>query len=229
VATPEPGAPPDQVSGWSIRFSELLLAVDAADVRRPPLRHRAHHPLRQADAWLDNPTATPSRAGRPGLPGWCWPPTPSSSCRAITGDQWLAVVAAPAAGTTVALSGPPSVSAASFGARFAGHHTETLRPLTRTAQRPPLRTRDAPSGDQEDQQGCLTCDNSPPHRRRQDQRPTQHAHRVKSQAKSRCAGPSWSQIYPRSVEPRKHRPPRSGTWSPGPRDGWRCPGSRLRP
>jgi hypothetical protein len=131
--------------------------------------HRTHHPVRQADPRLDDPTAAPSRPGRPvdlAGPGRLHPAAPGPPGRRRSA---AAVGAAPTPAATLALSTASRVSAAAVRARLAGYRTETLRMLLRPAQGPGLRARGPPPCAQEaqeqaaqDRTGCLTGPAHPP-------------------------------------------------------------------
>src|SRR5215218_8795414 len=131
--------------------------------------HRTHRPLRQTDPRLDDPTAAPSRPGRPvdlAGAGRLHPAAPGPPGRQRPA---AAVGAAPTSAATLALPGAPRVSAAAVRARLAGCRTETLRMLLRPAQGPGLRARGPPPCAQQaqeqaaqDRTGCLTGPAHPP-------------------------------------------------------------------
>ena len=99
---------------WQLRSRSSLAGVC------PPVRPETHHPILQADTWVDNAQATPSRAGRPldlAGAGRLRPAAPGPRCR---GRSTAAVGTAPTPAATVALSGAPRVSAAVVCTRLAG-------------------------------------------------------------------------------------------------------------
>src|SRR5215218_4043208 len=142
----------------------------------PPVRPGTHRQVCQADPRLDDPTAAPSRAGRPvdlAGAGRLHPAAPGPRGRRGCPTA-LGAVPIPAA--ILALTGAPRVSAAVGRARLAGRRTETLWRLFRPAQGSGLGACGPSPGAQEarqeaqeqvtqDRKGHLTGPACPPPRR----------------------------------------------------------------
>src|SRR6266508_497124 len=111
--------------------------------------HRAHRPVRQADARLDDAQAEASRAGRPvdlAGAGRLRPAAPGPPGRRRPA---AAVGAAPTAAAAVTAAGTARVSAAAVRTGLTSKYAETRRPLPRPAQGPLLGACRAPPSDQE--------------------------------------------------------------------------------
>jgi hypothetical protein len=152
--------------------------------------HRAHHPVLQADPWLDHATAAASRPGRAvDLAGaGCLRPAALGPRGRRRPAAAVGGAATPAA--TVALSGTPRVSAAVVRTRLAGCHAETLRMFPGPKGRPsgpavryPAIKKPAKAQEEatHDRRGRLTSP-APSITADLGRRPARHARRVKSQA-----------------------------------------------
>jgi hypothetical protein len=125
--------PPKVLWLWWAGPSHLDLDLAwRAYIRRFDIEHTIRF-AKQNLGWTTPRPRHPAQADR-----WTWlvltAYTQLRLAREIAADARAAMGAAPTTATTVALSGPPSVSAAPGRARLAGHHAETLRAIPRPPQ-----------------------------------------------------------------------------------------------